>query len=151
MKLIFLLIATLATNTVFAKDFRALNYGDKCDNLAHVEADLGTIQVSGNVFKGIFVYQGIQIGEEATIYYSCTDSNFESGMVLYKLHSERELEKFIDEVKQLMSDFHTAPANNSLEQSKMKMTVWKLENSNYISLGIAHDNSVAITFSKYEE
>jgi hypothetical protein len=118
--------------------------------LVNVEADLGTIQVSGNVFKGLFVYQGIQIGEEATIYYSCPDSIFESGIILYKLHSDHELEKFINEVKQLISDFHAAPVNNSLEQSMIQMTVWKLENSSYISLGEVHGNSVAITFSKYE-
>ena len=85
------LICILFSYSVFAKDFRVLNFGDSCVNLVEQEFSLGSQQIGESKvnFVGYFVYKDVPLGEEVKIKYNCNKRQvFQSGYIFYEFEND---------------------------------------------------------------
>lgn len=124
----------LNLQVVAAKDFRQLNFGDSCEDLDDLELNQGSTKskIDDRIYKGSFIYHGIQLQGQAIIAYDCgSDDLFRGGFVYYQFFDLDTAEKFLQITANLISDVHGSPMEiNVLGVSENNFKVnmsWELQ------------------------
>jgi hypothetical protein len=111
--LILILVCASCSESLLGNDFRVLDFGDLCENIAEQELKIGGKQVGSgalNGFKGSFDYHGVTIADEALILYTCSKDNiFISGSVVLVKDSEEEAAEKAFEILETIVNIHGPP------------------------------------------
>jgi hypothetical protein len=80
-----------------AHDFRALNFGDSCNNVEELESQLGSSPQSKSA--GIFIFAATRYDEDVSIIYICEGGVFSNGAYLFTFSKFSEAREFFEKVK----------------------------------------------------
>ncbi len=122
-----------------ANDFRQLNFGDSCDDLDELELSLGSVKsdIDERIYKGAFIYHGLQLHGKAIIAYDCgSDNLFKGGFVYYKFYDFDTAEKFLQISANLITDIHGSPlevnVSGATEYNFRVNLSWELEDRSIV-------------------
>ncbi len=94
----------LFCNICFADDFRTLNFGESCVNIAAKEQSLGT-QRREESTDNLQVYGGVHLDRVVTIVYLCNEQNeFRKGIYYFRFTTEPGLVSFFEVAKPQLED-----------------------------------------------
>ena len=112
MKKLAILLLLISATSAQAKDFRALDFGDRCEDFVKAEEALGSRYTGAPDEKYLFPFQGSFQGWPVIVGYSCRDGRFHSGSYLLGRTSLSEAKAFYAELKRQLILEHGEPTTD---------------------------------------
>ena len=124
MRQVLLALATFASGSAAAADFRVLDFNQPCDNLAALEAAKGSTTFDERLPSGFqFAFRGHEMDREVVIAYDCKDNHFFRGAYIFAANDEADAAALYSALKQKVTkergkpsyDFASAEYRNKMK------------------------------------